>query len=321
MAWIFTENAADFLAAAGEFLLSRPVEHTIELGVAETVRRRGRVAFGPSVPLFGWWRTESGLVECTFLHTPPFPCLLAGPAMPSVRDRRPVGEGHPGGDRQATGEPAGQYIGELAGQLASFGRWLPGVNSAEGVAMAFAAAWQQRTGAEAKAGLRSRLYRLGELRPPSPWPPGAARVAGAADAELLEDWFARFSRELGDSAPAIPGAVADRISQGGLTLWETDGMAVSMAGVNRPMGGTVRVGPVYTPGPHRQHGYGAAVTAAVSSAALDAGARAVVLFTDIANPTSNSLYQRLGYRPVEDRVVLRFVRALSASAGAFRQDG
>jgi ribosomal protein S18 acetylase RimI-like enzyme len=289
MGWMFTENAADFLAAAGEFLLSRPVERTIELGVAETTRRRGPAAFGPSVPLFGWWRAESGLVQCTFLHTPPFPCLLAGPTMPSGRDGR-------------------RCIGELAGQLANFGRRLPGVNSVEGVAMAFAAAWQQRTGAEANVGLRSRLYRLDELRPPSPWPPGAARVAGAADAELLEDWSARFSAELGDSAPAIPGVVADRISQGGLTLWETDGMAVSMAGVNRPMGGTVRVGPVYTPGPHRQRGYGAAVTATVSRAALDAGAGSVVLFTDVANPVSNSLYQRLGYRPVEDRVVIRFVQ-------------
>jgi predicted GNAT family acetyltransferase len=44
----------------------------------------------------------------------------------------------------------------------------------------------------------------------------------------------------------------------------------------------------------------------VSQAALDAGAKHVVLFTDLANPTSNALYPRLGYRPVEDRIVLSF---------------
>jgi predicted GNAT family acetyltransferase len=37
---------------------------------------------------------------------------------------------------------------------------------------------------------------------------------------------------------------------------------------------------------------------------LDQGAASVVLFTDLANPISNSLYIKLGYRPVEDRVLL-----------------
>jgi predicted GNAT family acetyltransferase len=127
-----------------------------------------------------------------------------------------------------------------------------------------------------------------------------------ADRELLEAWFDAFSRELGDTAPPIPGAVADRISHGGLTLWERDGVPVSLAGLNRPAGGTVRVGPVYTPAQHRRHGYAAAVTAAVTAAALDAGARAVVLFTDLANPTSNSVYQRIGYQPAGDRIIIRF---------------
>ena len=70
----------------------------------------------------------------------------------------------------------------------------------------------------------------------------------------------------------------------------------------------VRVAPVYTPPEMRGRGYAGAATAAVSQAALDAGVREVVLYTDLANPTSNALYQRLGYRPVEDRVVLSFQR-------------
>jgi predicted GNAT family acetyltransferase len=68
----------------------------------------------------------------------------------------------------------------------------------------------------------------------------------------------------------------------------------------------VRVAPVYTPPEHRRRSYGGAVTAAVSRAALDGGATDVVLYTDLANPTSNSVYQRLGYRPVHDRMVLAF---------------
>jgi predicted GNAT family acetyltransferase len=68
----------------------------------------------------------------------------------------------------------------------------------------------------------------------------------------------------------------------------------------------VRVGPVYTPPELRGRGYAGAATAAASQAALDVGVREVVLYTDLANPTSNALYQRLGYRPVEDRVVFSF---------------
>jgi predicted GNAT family acetyltransferase len=70
-----------------------------------------------------------------------------------------------------------------------------------------------------------------------------------------------------------------------------------------------RVGPVYTPPALRRRGYAGAATAAASQAALDAGARVVVLYTDLANPTSNALYQRLGHRPVEDRVVMSFAPA------------
>jgi predicted GNAT family acetyltransferase len=79
-----------------------------------------------------------------------------------------------------------------------------------------------------------------------------------------------------------------------------------MAGLTDVLSGVARVAPVYTPPERRGAGYGAAVTAAISQLALARGAESVVLFTDLANPTSNSLYRRLGYEPVEDRVVVDF---------------
>ena len=82
-----------------------------------------------------------------------------------------------------------------------------------------------------------------------------------------------------------------------------------MAALTRQVAGRARVGPVYTPPGLRGHGYASAATAAVSQQALDAGAGDVVLFTDLANPVSNSIYQRIGYQPVEDRTVLAFSTA------------
>jgi len=79
-----------------------------------------------------------------------------------------------------------------------------------------------------------------------------------------------------------------------------------MAARSRPEAGMVRIQMVYTPAAHRGRGYAGAATSAAGRAALDLGASDVVLFTDLSNPTSNGLYQRLGYRPVLDRVVLEF---------------
>jgi predicted GNAT family acetyltransferase len=81
-----------------------------------------------------------------------------------------------------------------------------------------------------------------------------------------------------------------------------------MAGATPLIAGQIRVAPVYTPAPLRGRGYAGAATTEVSRAALAAGADEVLLFTDLANPTSNGLYQRIGYRPVADFAVYDFAK-------------
>ena len=154
-------------------------------------------------------------------------------------------------------------------------------------------------------------------------PPGAA---GAGDRDLLVDWHAAFGTR--DPAAAEDPASAwsdDRLSHGGLMLWEADGEAGRDGGLQPQVAGVGRVGDVYTPPERRQRGYGGAITAAVSQQALDAGAAEVVLYTDLANPTSNALYQRLGYQPVGDRVAarpaVRVAAAMSPAAPPARLTG
>ena len=274
MSWHISGAVEDFIDRAGPFLRSRPVENTVPLTIAGAMKSRGPHIYGPEDPIFGWWTDAGGQVTGAFLRTPPHPLLLMSTPPDSVV--------------------------ALANKLETP---LPGVNARADDADRFAAAWQERTGATLTVGRRARLFRLDELTPPTP-PPGAARVAGRADRDLLIDWFGAFHREIGEGANA--DLVDDKLGYGGLTLWEVDGEPVSMAGVTRPDSGMVRVVAVYTPRRHRAKGFGGAVTAAVTRAALDAGATDVVLFTDLSNPTSNALYQRLGYRPVEDRKVVQF---------------
>jgi predicted GNAT family acetyltransferase len=76
-----------------------------------------------------------------------------------------------------------------------------------------------------------------------------------------------------------------------------------------PVAGTIRIGPVYTPPEHRRHGYASSAVAAASRRALSAGARQCMLFTDLANPTSNRIYARVGFRRCADWEELKFLPA------------
>jgi GNAT superfamily N-acetyltransferase len=283
MPWTLTPSLDDYLAAAGAYLRARAVEHTVQLSVVETLLARGLTAFGAEPPLFGWWTAGpgDGAIAATMFQTPPYPLLLSGTA---------------------------EAIGPLAAALAAWPRSLPGVNAPDVLAAAFAAAWQDRTGSRWAEHRRMRLFvlpGLAALADPRPVPSGAARLASPADAGLLRQWLDLFAADTGEGE-GDDAAVADRIAYGGFTIWADGGVPVALAGTQRPAAGIIRVGPVFTPAEQRRRGYGGAVTAAASRSALAAGAEAVVLFTDLANPTSNALYRRLGYQPVSDRTALAF---------------
>ncbi|MDX2678916.1 GNAT family N-acetyltransferase [Streptomyces sp. NY05-11A] len=280
--WHLTHDLDAFLDSAGDFLHSRPALHTVPLTVTDGLRRRGLHVYGDADPLFGTLDSGDGGIRAVFFRTPPhriYPTSL-------------------------TAEEADA----LAARLASLGHQLPGVSADRDTAAAFAQAWQRRTGAEPHLYERQRLHRLGELTSPKPSPPGRARVATAADRARLVRWYDEFMDQVGAGAAQDSGAWADsRIAYGGITLWETaDGTPVSMAGATPEVAGQIRVAPVYTPAELRGRGYAGAATAEVSRAALASGAAEVLLFTDLANPTSNGLYRRIGYRPVADFAVYEF---------------
>lgn len=291
MGWRTTGDVAAFLAAAGAYLRRERARNTVILTVGEQLRANPGHYSGPPdddgsrdpdrEPLFGWYADGGGAVAGAFLHTPPHPLLL-------------------------TEVPAGVAAG-LAGALA--GRPLTAVNGHVATAREFAAAWTAASpGGRAAEQRRMRLYRLGELRWPDPAPDGAPRVAAAADAPLLACWFTAFADEVHDSDAGADqaGAVREKLGYGGILMWDAGGRPVAFAAVSRQVAGMLRVGPVYTPPEFRGRGYASAATAEVSRRGREAGAEEVLLYTDLANPTSNSIYQRIGYQAVEDRVVLAF---------------
>ncbi len=154
-----------------------------------------------------------------------------------------------------------------------------------------------------------RLFRLAELVSPQPSAAGKARLAAAGDLPLVLEWSAAFAAEVNELGGPSPGAAREWIDQGRLVVWDVGGKPAAMAAMTVAGAGVARIGPVYTPPDQRRRGYAGAVTVAVSQLAADRGAEQVVLFSDLANPTSNALYQRIGYRPVEDRLALIFESA------------
>jgi predicted GNAT family acetyltransferase len=283
--WYLTDDVDGFLVRAGDFLRSRPGAHVMQLTWAERVRARGAAAFGAEAPVFGVLE-RAGEVEATFYRLPPRGFGLS-PLTPEQAD-------------------------SLAARLAALGHSVPSVSADHVTAGAFAEAWQRRTGATPELrDTRLRLYRLGTLTPPEPMPAGRGRVLGEQDLEHAMFWCGEFAKAVGEDVCIDAGTWAGtRFADKRYTLWETpDGTPVSVAGMNPLIGGQIQVDVVYTPAHLRGRGYAGAVTAEVSRAALAAGARDVVLFADLSNPTSNALYQRLGYRTLTDWAVYDFTSA------------
>jgi predicted GNAT family acetyltransferase len=187
---------------------------------------------------------------------------------------------------------------------------LPGVHGQKRDARAFSSLWEERTGAVASVFTAQRIYRLHRVDPPRPVD-GRMRVALPADVPLVAGWLDAFGVEALRNTPDPDGARASAvrfiagIGRRTLYLWD-DGRPVSMtlAAAVTPNGS--RIGAVYTPPEVRGRGYASTLVAAASQSQLDAGRRFCFLFTDLANPTSNKIYQAIGYEPVCDVDEYRF---------------
>jgi len=181
----------------------------------------------------------------------------------------------------------------------------PGMHGPRAAVEAFGRAWRQQTGLQAHPAGSDRLYEI-ETAPPLP-ANGTARLATEADLALASRWTGEFQSE------ALPGEIADaervvrrRLALGRLLLWEDRGEIVSMAGISRPIAGMARIGGVYTPKANRGKGFGSAVTIAATRQGFADGAERCILYADLSNPTSNRIYQVIGYRPVGDSAKLTF---------------
>jgi len=202
-----------------------------------------------------------------------------------------------------------EAIDAAAAKLRELGLDVPGVVGPAREAERFAFAWARDRGCTPFLAVDQRIYQLMEVCAPAPVP-GQMRALLPADLNLAADWAHGFDME------ALPHEthtreharhrVERRISEGTLFGWDVQGRLVSMAGLARPTRRTISVNSVFTPPTQRRRGFATALVAAVSQEGLQRGKETCVLYTDLGNPTSNSIYMKIGYRPVCDSRNYRF---------------
>lgn len=168
---------------------------------------------------------------------------------------------------------------------------------------AFAAAWSRLTGLPSRVAMRLRTFKLEAVKPVTDVP-GHMRRAARGDHDVLIEMQTDFQREAFGTEPErkeIERLVEEQLTSPvrGIYVWE-DGAVVSIAGYGGPTPHGIRIGPVYTPPEKRGKGYASACVAAMSQRLLDEGNEFCFLFTDLTNPTSNHIYQEIGYQFVCD---------------------
>jgi predicted GNAT family acetyltransferase len=266
----------EFIDRVEPWLLREPVLHNVFLTVLEA-KRLGRA---PEASGDRWIRAvdEQGDVVGAAMYTPPRELLLGEVSEPVAH---------------ALADYAATNLEPLAGAVAT-------TTVAEWFATRYAAA----AGVAAKRRLSSRIFRL-DTEPAAPFEvPGRAREATAADRDVLIAWADAFAAEASpnDAAPVDNSRPIDaRLKLGGLLwIWEDGDEPVAMAWITPPVARMARINAVYTPPERRGRGYASGCVAAASTHVQTALASTCMLYTDLANPTSNKIYQALGYRAVAD---------------------
>ena len=242
-------------------------------------------AYGDGNPLMALVKDSVGEAKVSALMTPPFALIVQS---------------------EPLNKPALEALADL---LIAKGFVLPGVNGIAEVSDYFAEIWQEKTGQKARKILNSRAYELRQVLPIS-YPGGEMKLAEDPDAQLAADMLNAMTEEVvvGHKKPHTAQSMLETIQRQHVFFWEVEGEVVSITIASRPQIKGICVSGVYTLPAGRRKGYARALVAEVSKELLSRGYEQTNLFTDLSNPTSNKIYQEVGYRPVADYHQYEFVQ-------------
>lgn len=275
------QNPRTFQERVTPFLLEHEAENNLPLGILANLIAG---EFQDQPPYLAAVE-QQGSLTWMVICTPPYPVLF------SFREALP---------------PEEEMDLVLADLQETYGRELTGITADQALTSLLVPRWVARTGVEAELKMAMRIYQLNRVQPVT-GVPGELRSANKEDSPLMQAWYGNFLREaLGEDPDPkkverqVERYLAGKPHQRGLVFWAREGKRVSMAGYSGPTPHGIRVGAVYTPPERRRKGFASACVAALSRKLLGEGFEFCFLFTDLLNPTSNHIYQEIGYRPVSD---------------------
>jgi len=278
-------TAGEFLAAVGPTLAEHEAEHHLLLGVAAAAA----TGHAPNDNLFLASVHDGDGLALAALMTHGYPLLLAS-------DRANV-------------TAASALVWDALAAEQHVPRFVIGaVGQVEGAVEQ----WTGASGGGATVAMRQRSYKLTSLDAVPPTS-GILRVATSDDLDLVAEWISQFESEAlaNIGSRSTKASAARRIAAGDIHLW-CDPAPRTMAASARPTTRAIAVGGVYTPPQWRRRGYATACVASLSGLLLQRGFELCVLYTDLSNPTSNSIYSGIGYRPVRDFLMFDLVARVSS---------
>lgn len=274
-------HADEFLERMGDYFEQTEALNGLMFGICLQLKNNPS-RYGEQQPLFAVVEA-GGVIHLAALMTPPHKLQLCTPT-----------------------DYSAQSIETLTHGLMANEWEVPTVVAEKHLVEAFAHAWDARQKCRHHEGQNLRIHKLRHVQPIA-YAPGEFRKAKPQDIETVIAWTRAFHSDcFGTDTPKRSTHITEqRVQNGELFFW-CDPVPVSMAGRTRPTPNGESIGPVYTPPEHRRKGYATSVVAALSQRILDDGKRFCCLYTDLANPTSNSIYRKIGYVPVADVIDIHF---------------
>lgn len=259
------EDTGRYYQTVKDYLLKQEAAHCLMLGLYSAKSRSQQ----PYLTV----ATQDELICSTAMRTPPHQLILSK-----------------SGSEEA--------IRAIALDIAAKGISLPGLISLKSEAITFARLWKSLTGQSYRLKVAQRIYQLEAVKAAN-YADGHLRLATQSDRSLLINWIKAFEAEaLGEQQTEqhYQNWYDLRLSKNSLYVWQNN-LLVSMAGFSGSTPNGIRINSVYTPPEYRKQGYASSCVAALSQTLLDLGNKYCFLFTDLANSTSNRIYQKVGYQP------------------------
>ncbi|MDE0635649.1 MAG: GNAT family N-acetyltransferase [Candidatus Poribacteria bacterium] len=275
-------NASELILLSGTYLEQNESENNLPIGLAYRLAE-DPYYYGSELPLL-LSILEQGKVVGIAVMTPPNRIILS----------------RIDANIQTT-------VAHLVDHLREIDVQIPGVVGPEAEAQAFSDCWAE--GIDDVSASTDKRMRVFEARSVTnlPLSPGRLRFAHHNDHPLMAKWISSLSEAVGEptSFDGAKSRAEKLITDQQLYIWDNNG-PVSIAGVSRLMKNGATIGVVYTPPEHRNNGYATSSVLLLTKKLLSDGYSFCSLYTDLSNPTSNSIYTKIGYVPVGDALAFNF---------------